>query len=284
MKFGIMKTISIIIGISITVFSSFSYAGGVWTKYNNAQYIRDIAIEENYIWCATEGGVIKWNKIDGTHRIITTTDGLSDDFVTAVIVDKNGVKWFGTNNGVTKYSGTTFTTFTPLDGLSNRQVTTIAEDNKNNVWFGTVDGLSCFDGKKWITYKTEDGLVANGISAITVDSSNVVWVGTPRGLSSYDGKIWRTYTENDGLDVNNIISLAAGPDGVIWVGTWGGGGLSSFDGISWSNYDILHHTSSIDFDKNGLLWLGTYGRICSFDGATLTSFSDESQACRSKCA
>ncbi len=252
-------------------------AGGIWTIYPSAQNINDIAVEGKYIWCATNGGVVRWNKQDGTHRIITTNDGLADNYVLSVIVDRDGVKWFGTKNGVTKYDGASFTTFSHQYVFVQQHVTAIAVDSKGILWFGTDEGVSRFDGTSLITYTTDDGLVSNGIKAIIVDDNNVVWIGTSRGISSFDGEIWKTYTEKDGLSVDNVIALAAGPDGVIWAGTWGGGGLSSFDGKSWSNYDILHHTSSIDFDKDGLLWLGTNGKICSFDGSILTSFSESSE-------
>ena len=32
-----------------------------WTNYTNASTIRDIAVQGEYIWCATAGGLVLWD-------------------------------------------------------------------------------------------------------------------------------------------------------------------------------------------------------------------------------
>ena len=272
-----MKNLKIVITVTTLLYVVSSiFAEGTWTSYPCAQNIQDITFEGQYVWCATEGGVIRWNKQDGTHIILTANDGLADNNVSSVCVDRNGVKWFGTENGLNAYDGTNWTTFTEKDGLVNKQVKVIAQDKKGNIWIGTYNGLSKFDGKLWTSYTSDNGLVSNIITAIAVDNKNVVWISTPCGLSSFDGSIWRTYTVSNAV-VDDITGLAVGDDGIIWISTQYDGGLSSFDGTSWKNYNVLNSATSIDIDNNGLIWLGSFESICSFDGKVLSSFSNSFQ-------
>ena len=41
-------------------------------------------------------------------------DGLAGDNVSSVVTDKDGTAYFGTNNGVSIFDGTTWTTYNPV--------------------------------------------------------------------------------------------------------------------------------------------------------------------------
>ncbi|MBN1290852.1 MAG: T9SS type A sorting domain-containing protein [Candidatus Latescibacteria bacterium] len=273
-----MKNLKIIITIIILLYFATSiFAESAWTQYPCAQNIQDIAFEGQYVWCATDGGVIRWNKQDGTHTILTTNYGLANNYVKSVFVDSDGVKWFGTDNGVTKYDGTSCETITEGLGLINSQASLITQDKKGNMWIGLGDGLSKFDGVTWTHYTPENGFPIGNITAITVDKNNIIWIGTSCGIVRFDGTTLKTYTEDDGLADDNISGLVVGPDGTIWASTEYGGGLSSFDGISWKNYNVLNSAISIDIDNDGVIWLGSSETICSFNGKVLSSFSNSFQ-------
>jgi ligand-binding sensor domain-containing protein len=49
-------------------------------------------------------------------RHYTTSDGLSDNRVTAIIKDKEGFMWFGSWAGITRFDGKTFITFKSYPG------------------------------------------------------------------------------------------------------------------------------------------------------------------------
>ena len=66
------------------------------------------------IWLGTGGGVSRY---DGkSFRNFTTSDGLTNNDVHAIIQDKTGKIWFGTRGDITIYDGKTFTTLTDKDG------------------------------------------------------------------------------------------------------------------------------------------------------------------------
>ena len=74
--------------------------------------------------------------------------------VPSVAIDAHGNKWFGTGNGVSKYDGTTWTTYTTNDGLIKNWIGVIAIDAQDNKWFGAgkFGGVSKFDGTTWTNY------------------------------------------------------------------------------------------------------------------------------------
>ena len=197
-----MKTaVFFLVAMMVFAVAGSAMAEGVWTTYTNSGHIRAIAPEGDYIWCGIKfGGIMRWDKRDGTYVKYTTVDGLVYNNVEAVAIDHDGVKWFGTNYGLSSFDGTNWTTYTTEDGLGGNEVYAIAEDNDNVKWFGTRGGgVSSFDGTTWTTYTTEDGLGGNEVYAIAEDNDNVKWFGTNGGVSSFDGTTWTTYTIEEGL-------------------------------------------------------------------------------------
>src|SRR5687767_13188579 len=77
-------------------------------------------------------------------------EGLSHDYVPAILQDSKGYIWFGTEkNGLNKYDGYTFTQyrFDPFDSnsVSQNLIYTIFEDKYGAIWFSTYEGLCKFD-------------------------------------------------------------------------------------------------------------------------------------------
>jgi ligand-binding sensor domain-containing protein len=60
--------------------------------------------------------------------------------VWAIAVDGEGAIWFGTDGGVSRFDGQTWTTYTEEDGLAFSDVNVIAVDGEGALWFGTNGG------------------------------------------------------------------------------------------------------------------------------------------------
>ena len=113
------------------------------------------------------------------------------------VQDKNGNIWFSNWDGVYRYDGKSFTTFTKKDGLSGNVVARMIEDKKGNIWFGG-DGLSRYDGKSFTRFTANDGLINNSVWSILEDRTGNIWVGTRNtSLFRYDGKTFTSYTDQD---------------------------------------------------------------------------------------
>lgn len=81
---------------------------------------------------------------------LNTTNGLSDNFIQAMTIDKNGFLWIGTNEGLNSYDGYSVTNY-PLKnypGIPHKQVYNLFCDNQNIIWLGGPEGGAYADEKR----------------------------------------------------------------------------------------------------------------------------------------
>ena len=162
----------------------------------------------------------------------------------------------------------------------------IFEDRDGNVWFSTLNGLVKYDGYAFRTLTTEDGLASNDIRTVTQTRDGALWVATREdGITRLGTDSVRTYTTDDGLADNQIefrLLIPSRDDG-LWAGftTWGGGagGLSYFDGHSWSTIqtptDSLN-VLSLTEARDGALWVATVRQgLFRYGGGEWTRFGPE---------
>ncbi|MBN1300525.1 MAG: T9SS type A sorting domain-containing protein [Melioribacteraceae bacterium] len=76
----------------------------------------------------------------------TYTSDIIDNYVRAIVRDKNGNMWFGTKKGLSKLSSdkSTWQSYTEDDGLVGNNVFDIKVDMHNNLWIATDEGVSMF--------------------------------------------------------------------------------------------------------------------------------------------
>ncbi|MGA9347464.1 MAG: two-component regulator propeller domain-containing protein [Anaerolineae bacterium] len=249
--------------------------GGIWHTYTNCDEVNALTAEGNYVWAGTSGGVVRWNRNNGSYIKYTIDDGLVSSVVRAIAIDEQGRKWFGTEGGVNEFDGNTRRTYTIADGLAHNSVRSVAIDEMGHKWFGTWGGgVSEFDGSVWRTHIMTDGLANDYVMAIAVDEMGHKWFGTKDGVSEFDGVTWTTYTTADGLAHNYVMAIAVDEVGHKWFGTKGG--VSEFDGVTWTTYTTASglandYVMAIAVDEVGHKWFGTRGGVSEFDGLTWTT-------------
>lgn len=272
-------------------------------------YVRSMTMDRGAktVWIGTSVGVLE---IDANTRNMlnayTREQGLANEYVFGMLVDSKGRKWFGTNGGgITRYKDGDWKTYFPMHGLADYWVYSFTEQSDGTLWIGTWAGLNKFDPQteKFDTYVKE--LVNEWVYGLDVDAKDHIWIGTEGGINMYDGATWQVWTHKDGLGAPNkdnlplsdntglgtrsrhdlsvmaqgmntynpnyVFSLVVAKDQSVWAGTWGGG-VSHFDGKSWSNYtkedglagNIVYCVAQ---DSNGDLWFGTNGGLSHFDGS-----------------
>ncbi|XZF13490.1 histidine kinase [Chitinophagaceae bacterium MMS25-I14] len=74
----------------------------------------------------------------------TTADGLPSNIVYSVYKAHDGMLWFATDKGVTRYNGIRFENFTTSDGLPTNEIFHFREDRQNRLWMATYSGDLCF--------------------------------------------------------------------------------------------------------------------------------------------
>ncbi len=222
---------------------------------------------------------------------ISIDQGLSQSAVFAILQDKKGFMWFGTEDGLNRYDGYHFVEYKhdPDDpnSLSNNVVQAIYEDRDGMLWIGTEVGLNRFDreSEKFIRFKqseTPHSLSNNNVLSIREDKKGALWIGTMGGgLNRLDRerKQFKHYRNISGdpssLSSDVVNTIYEDKTGVLWIGT-GGGGLNTFntEKETFSCYRYEHgnpHSLSNDEvtaileDDSGILWIGTKDGFNRFD-------------------
>ncbi len=80
---------------------------------------------------------------------LSIEDGLSQNDVFTILQDRQGFMWFGTNFGLNRYDGYTFSVYktVPFDAatLSYNWILALHEDREGKLWVGTLGGLNRMD-------------------------------------------------------------------------------------------------------------------------------------------
>ncbi len=132
--------------------------------------------------------------------------------------------WFGTNDGIAKYSDGNWTIYrkNPHDSnsLVNNNVTSITIDDNDNYWFGTVNWVSMFDwNSTWTTYNN-NVLVSTHIQYIYTSSDWTIRIWTNWWVSTYSSETWNSYIKkSDWLSSNNITAIFEDNNNDIWFWT-----------------------------------------------------------------
>lgn len=206
----------------------------------------------------------------------TTSSGLAGNQVNAITADSKGNLWFGTDNGVSKFDGTSFINYSTVDGLLNNFVTSIIEFEPGVMVFGTDGGLSILDNGNW-TYL--DLGAPYSVSSLGVDSDGLGWFGTnPYGLWVTDGVNFTQVFDNACNDCNFINYMFLDSNNTMWYGTQGGlkalvSGSSAFTLYTTGNGLPDDWVQSIYEDSWGTLWVGTFDGLARRSG---TGFESES--------
>jgi serine phosphatase RsbU (regulator of sigma subunit)/ligand-binding sensor domain-containing protein len=109
-----------------------------------------------------------------------------DRVVVASTTDSQGNLWLATSNGVIKYDGKQFTTYTTEDGLLVNDILDVREDSKGNLWFATWGGgVALYNGETFQAITTRQGLVHNNVRSIFEDSRGNMWFATDGGITKY---------------------------------------------------------------------------------------------------
>lgn len=108
---------------------------------------RHFLVEQEYLWIATDHGLIQSNK--NTHeikKVWNMTSGLPNDVIYSVINDDNDFIWLSSNNGISKiYPGTgVIENHNENAGLQGKEFNTAAcfKDAQGNIWMGGVNGMN----------------------------------------------------------------------------------------------------------------------------------------------
>lgn len=224
-----------------------------------------------FCWLLLLGNVAEGASGRHYFRRYTGADGLSQAVVQAIYQDRSGYLWVGTQAGLNRYDGASFTIYSIPQGLANDWINAIAEDAQGRIWLGTLGGVSCWDGQRFWNYTTADGLADNRVTWLVVDRDGVLWCATPRGVSRYDGQRWHSYGTADGLPAATVNVLLVDVQGRMWAGTTSGLAYRRGERFVVFDPDGLagQQVRSLTQDRQHRLWVGLSEGVRAYEEGRL---------------
>jgi len=154
---------------------------------------------DGLLWLGTGGGGLSpFDPGSGRFTVYKHHDAakmsLSDDHVNALLADKSGILWVGTEDGLDKFDLRTRTfaaVYREKDGMADDAVQGIEEDDRSNLWISTNKGLSRFQPAtgSFTSFYNSDGLAGNDFSVLFPvafkSSSGEMFFGGVDGVTSF---------------------------------------------------------------------------------------------------
>jgi len=160
----------------------------------------------------------------------TIEDGLPNNNILAINQDSLEYIWIGTENGLSRYNGINFTSYTNITGdstsLPGNSVNKLFVDSRKRLLIGTSGGLCLYNiGHDNFTIVHTDDRIA--VRDIAEDSKGNIWVATEgHGLLKFSPHLllleqYHGSNPERNLPGNYIWSLFADGD-MLWIGTLDG--------------------------------------------------------------
>ncbi|HEV7747196.1 MAG TPA: two-component regulator propeller domain-containing protein [Pyrinomonadaceae bacterium] len=212
------------------------------------------------------------------HDVWLTENGLPQNTVHSIAQTSDGYIWIGTEAGLARFDGVTFTIFdkqnTPQ--IKSNYIRALLADRQGALWIGTAEGLVRRLNGNFTLFTTNEGLPSNTIQAIYEDREGNLWVATATGLGLFKSGGLTTFTTRERLIGGSIQALFEDAEGALWIATPYGVGRVK-DG-AFTNYTVRDGLGSnsvraIQQDRDGRLWFGSLGGLTSLSRGRFTTYT-----------
>ena len=217
-------------------------------------------------------------------RQLTMDNGLLSNAVRAIIQDRRGFIWMGTDNGLCRYDGTRVMSYPLPETMTSQAVTALVCDQNDDLLLGTADGVVRFTfADEQFTPLSIEQLTAP-VTHLSTDLSGNLWIATDGqgilrlsltdeerpvedySLNAIGGKVRQVYTDGNqqqwaiaqtGMPAlwllnksKNMFEPAARQPGVVLRSA--SCMLQASDGRLW-----------LGTDEEGLMWIDENGALCA---------------------
>ena len=218
---------------------------------------------DGYLWVGTQEGLARFDGVRFTVFDTNNEPAFSDNYISALFVDRAARLWIGTATGIVVLENGHFTAFTRVVQLEHAYVRSIVEGNDGRVWVGTENGLFEIGGGRALSFNVANGLPDSRIRALHEDREGVLWVGTGKGLVRFDGKHFEAVSLSAESAGAPVTAFHEDDDGTFWVGTEKGAlyrrAGNRFDAVIRPNRTRrgLASVNALIRDRDGNLWICT---------------------------
>lgn len=257
--------------------------------------INDITGYKDFIFVATDAGVLKINKKENTIENYNLEDGLIGENVKDIFVCDKNYLWIGSTNGLNLLDIENDKIIDMTDYVDEGSYVRYVyqgQDGSYYIGFLRDGGLGIIEpnSKETKYYKNipndKTSISSNRIRYINEDSKGNIWIGTSYGLNKYDPKtkVFKRYTTSDGIANNTIYGVLVDDNDNIWVST--NKGISQIDtkNNTVNNLSVTDGLQGNEFNgnaafksKSGELFFGGINGLNAFYPEDVNSINNKSK-------
>ncbi|MCE5272521.1 PQQ-binding-like beta-propeller repeat protein, partial [bacterium] len=230
-------------GPGVTVWSAVGRTIRKVTQFEQYKYNLD-----EFDFSSTQGTVTVIPE-DGSKTYDTTTSGLDFGACNDIAVDAAGNVWLACSGGIFLLDGSTrlgaalagsgLSPWKQAVRVGDGYTSCIALDRSGGAYFGTrSSGVLKYDGQKW----SQAAAPGAPVTAITVGPQGRLWFATApvagvMGIHQLENGALKSqnFTVGGADRWNEVSSMAFDNQGKLWVGTLGGG-VKVYNGTAWTGY------------------------------------------------
>jgi diguanylate cyclase (GGDEF)-like protein len=208
-------------------------------------------------------------------RVIDNERGLPAKGATAAMVDRTGLIWIATDNGLVKILDLTVRSWSSRPRLLGSMVLSFAREPGGGLWVGHTDGLSRLDGSGGLL--SAGGAIGEAWSLLALPGGSLL-VGTPDGLALWDGARVRRRRGFRGTGSAQVFGLMRDKEGWVWAATLKGLMRFQWDGSRQEPAEVELidggcEARGLSQDGDGTVWIGTDGQgVLAWNGSGLRRF------------
>ena len=257
--------------------------------------INDITGYKDFIFVATDAGVLKINKKENTIQNYNLEDGLIGENVKDIFVCDKNYLWIGSTNGLNLLDIENDKIIDMTDYVDEGSYVRYVyqgQDGSYYIGFLRDGGLGIIEpnSKETKYYKNipndKTSISSNRVRYINEDSKGNIWIGTSYGLNKYDPKtkVFKRYTTIDGIANNTIYGVLVDDNDNIWVST--NKGISQIDtkNNTVNNLSVTDGLQGNEFNgnaafksKSGELFFGGINGLNAFYPEDVNSINNKSK-------
>ncbi len=197
--------------------------------------------------------------------------GLPQNYVQAILQDRTGYLWIGTQEGVCRFDGVQFTGKADFEQghlVEGGSFLAFCETDDGSIWMGLEGGrvLQCRDGLIR-EFGASHGLPDSSIRVIEQARNGTLWFGSNHGLMRLMHSRFELFTTREGLPHNVVRAVCEDAKGRLWIGTDNGLAYyedGRFQTVTLTNGLPRYAIRALCEDKAGNLWVALHGGLMRF--------------------
>lgn len=134
----------------------------------DSKAVRTITDDEDYMWIGTSDGLYRMDKKTRHFMNFTEEDGLCNNNIYGILIDKHGHLWMSTNNGISKLDTiqNKFINFYLEDGLQSNEfnANSAIVSSHDELVFGGINGINIFNPEEITSGAKCPKVVFNGFN------------------------------------------------------------------------------------------------------------------------